>query len=433
MTDSLSISPVALSSPAGIPPAAFALPKTGTPAPVMPSFAGGGSVVELSTNGRLLSAIFSFRSALETLPVNTADSSPANLAATARSLVAAFTDLQNSSTSLPNLAATPPGNALATAARSSNAGTLLALQNIGIDLLSAAATTPDALDLTIFSNAIAADPVATQTTLAAATRGLIDQADTLEADIVSTVVLPSIPLPVATIEPARVVSADSPPQPGSVQEASIGIGTPINPQPEPPATTPLPAVAAAPAFDPRPALAPDDAGSAEVLPLPLPPTDVPDVLIANTVPADQPNPPATTGAASPPLAVPPPAIAAPIPTPTPATVPTVTPPPLAADVIAAERRANVNTIALQTLLSDPRLRALDNHADPAYAAVIAASHLSDFDSPRPFTDARALATDTIGPVSALLRVRAIADYREAAGEPQQRTLIGTSTTRQYWI
>jgi hypothetical protein len=114
-------------------------------------------------------------------------------------------------------------------------------------------------------------------------------------------------------------------------------------------------------------------------------------------------------------------------------VATVTPPPLAADVIAAERRASANAIALQTLLSDPRLRALDNQADPAYAAVIAASHLSDFDSPRPFTDARALATDMIGPISALVRARAIADYREAAGEAEQRTLIGTSTTRQYWV
>ncbi|PKO34682.1 MAG: hypothetical protein CVU34_06105 [Betaproteobacteria bacterium HGW-Betaproteobacteria-7] len=420
MADSLSISPVALFSPAGVPPVAFALPANSRPAPAISSLASRDSVVDLSANGQLLSALFTFRSTLEALPVATADSSPANLANTAQSLVDAFATLQNSSAILPDVA---------------EAGSLFPLQDLGIDLLSVTTTTPPAIDLTTLSNAIAADPVATQTTLATATQSLIEQAGTLEAAVVSAVVPPSITLPLAAAEPAPVATTGVPPLPGTAPDDSIGIGTPINPLPQPPAATPLAPVAAAPpAVNPPPALVPNDAVSSEVPPISLPPTDVPDVVIVNTAPADQPNPPATTAAASRPPTVAPPASAPPIPTPTPAAaVATVTPPPLAADVIAAERRASANAIALQTLLSDPRLRALDNQADPAYAAVIAASHLSDFDSPRPFTDARALATDMIGPISALVRARAIADYREAAGEAEQRTLIGTSTTRQYWV
>lgn len=447
MADSLSISPVALFSPAGIPPVALALPANGTPVPAIPSVASRDSVVDLSANGQLLSAVFTFRSALEALPLNTADNSPATLAATAQSLVDAFTALQNSSTSPPGVTVTPAANALAgllsppldalaTEALISDADTLFGLQDIGINLLSATATTPPAVDQTALSNAIAADPVAARTTLATATQSLIEQAGTLEADVLSTVIPPAIPFPFAIAEPATVAPTGALPQPGTASDDHINIGTIINPQPVPPVATPLPAVAAAPpAVEPTPAAVPDDAVTAEVLTLPLSPTELPDVVIANTSPANQMNPSAaTTSAASPPPTVPLPAITAPIPTPAPvAAVPTVTPSPLAADVIDAERRASANAIALQTLLSDPRQRALDNHLNPAYSAVIAASHLSDFDSPRPFTDARALDTDTIGPVSALVRARAIADYREAAGEAEQRTLIGTSTTRQYWV
>ena len=418
MADSLSISPVALFSPAGVSPVAFTLPANGRPAPAISSVVSRDSVVDLSANGQLLSTLFSFRSALEALPVDTADSSPAGLASTVRGLVEAFATLQNNRTILPDLAA---------------ADSLFPLQDLGIDLLRATATTPPTVDLTALNSAIAADPVATQTTLAAATQSLIEQAGTLEAAVASTVVPPTIPLPLAPAESAPVGTNGVPPLPVTTPDDSVAIGTTINPLLQPPATTPPPPVAAAtPAVNPPPALVPEDAVSAEEQPLPLSPTDVSEVIIANTVPADQANPPATT-AGSPPT-VPPPAIAAPIPTPTPAiAVPTDTPPPLVTDAIAAERRASANAIALQTLLSDPRLRALDNQADPAYAAVIAASHLSDFDSPRPFTSSRSLASETIGPVSALVRARAIADYREAAGEPEQRTLIGTSTTRQYWV
>lgn len=117
------------------------------------------------------------------------------------------------------------------------------------------------------------------------------------------------------------------------------------------------------------------------------------------------------------------------------TQPQVTPglAPATIDTLAAEQRSTAANLTLQNLLTDPRLRAINNQFDPAYAAVIAASHLSDFDSPRPFIDPTALATDTVGPVSALVRAQAIADYREAAGEAERRTLIGTSTTHQYWI
>lgn len=123
MADSLSISPVALFSPAGVSPVAFALPANGRPAPAISGVASRDSVVDISANGQLLSALFSIRSALETLPVDT------------------------------------------------------------------------------------------QTTLAAATQSLIEQAGTLEAAVASTVVPPTIPLPLARTESAPVATNGVPPLP----------------------------------------------------------------------------------------------------------------------------------------------------------------------------------------------------------------------------
>jgi hypothetical protein len=67
--------------------------------------------------------------------------------------------------------------------------------------------------------------------------------------------------------------------------------------------------------------------------------------------------------------------------------------------------------------------------------MIAATHLSDFVAPRPVIEPKALASDSVGPVSALLRARAIASYTDeaAASEVGLRRIIGTSTTRQYWV
>ncbi|EKD99320.1 MAG: hypothetical protein ACD_23C00016G0005, partial [uncultured bacterium] len=80
--------------------------------------------------------------------------------------------------------------------------------------------------------------------------------------------------------------------------------------------------------------------------------------------------------------------------------------------------------ALQTLLADPGLRAIKNLFDPAYSALIAASHLSDFVLPSPVLDPKALADDAIAPVSPINMAHAIAYYNETAGAKPTLLLQG---------
>jgi 5,10-methenyltetrahydromethanopterin hydrogenase len=90
---------------------------------------------------------------------------------------------------------------------------------------------------------------------------------------------------------------------------------------------------------------------------------------------------------------------------------------LAADVLAAERRASAAAQMLQSLLADPGLRALRNHFDPAYSALIAASHMSDFITPDRVLNPKALVDDAVTAVSSIANARAIAYYHETAGTP----------------
>jgi hypothetical protein len=401
-------------------------------------FAEERSVVDLSTEGQLLSALSSFRSALppqpEATPVASETATPTplppdeDIAAAAQSLVDAINSLLDSTSALPSDTIAPTADtiseqllatltALATTPIAA-ADDALTLPDIGIAPPPASAGGPPLqLDQTLLAAAIASAPAATQAVLAETTAAVAAFAATAESQLATAT---TAPLPLAdlnllgTATPLAADTGDLPaltpaplPLPGAVavaEQANAGII--------------LPADAAI-----RAALQASGFGSAaETTSVAAP------LTTARTAAPAAPGPaPPLTGTAN----TPPTTSAAP---PVPASAPvTITPAPAAVDMLSAEQRSTAASLALQTALAAPWLRALNNHADPAYAAVIAASHLSDFDSPRPFTDARALATDTIGPVSALVRARAIADYREAAGEAEQRTLIGTSTTRQYWV
>ena len=77
------------------------------------------------------------------------------------------------------------------------------------------------------------------------------------------------------------------------------------------------------------------------------------------------------------------------------------------DVIAAERRAAAATQALQNLLASPTMRAFDIFFDPAYSALIAASHMSDFVARAQGNDPNALPADFPGPVLPVVRVRPV--------------------------
>lgn len=399
-------------------------------------FADERNIVDLSTEGQLLSALSSFRSALppppEATPVPGETTTPTPLspdetiAATAQSLVDAINTLFDGVSALPSGTVPPTADTiteqlLATLTALSTtpiaaADDALTLPDIGIAPPPAAAGGPPLqLDQTLLAAAIANAPAATQAVLAETTEALAVFAATAESQLAAAT---TAPLPLAELEllgTATPLAADTgillaltpaplPLSGAGIEQANAGIILP--------ADAAIRAALQAAGF----------AGAVETIAVAAPLTTERPASPAVSGPA-----PPTTGTTSNPPTTP-------AGTPVPAAAPvTVTPAPAAADVLAAEQRSTAASLALQTALAAPWLRALNNQADPAYAAVIAASHLSDFDSPRPFTNARALATDTIGPVSPLVRARAIADYREAAGEAEQRTLIGTSTTRQYWV
>lgn len=477
MADALSITPATLSATAGLAPVAATLPATARVATDSSLFAAATEAVDLSTEGRLLSALATFQASLanqtavaapstsgETAaadsPAPTTDAAvattdttdtaaaaeptpappateaeptpPADLAAAivaaAQSLADAFNTLLDSALALPAPVTTAPSPEQV-AAQLVVTLTTLATTPLGADEAAPAlpaiglALAPSAdgglalqVDSTQLASAIATSPAATQATLSGATQALAAVAAGVEEELAGAAIPPLPPADLNLLGTATPPAASELPIPGLV-------------------TPTLPPVLS-------------EAGADSAIILPADADIVAALQAAGLTSTSETTTAATIGTATAgttativpaPTALPP-AIATTTTAPTTADATTaaavtvaaaVTPP--AADVLAAEQRNTAASLALQTLLADPRLRAIDNQADPAYAAMIAATHLSDFDSPRPFTDPRVLNADSVGPVSALVREQAIADYREAAGEAEQRALIGTNTSRQYWV
>lgn len=321
MAHSPSIQPVALSGLAVVPPLAFRLATTASTASI---FANSSNLVELSSEGQLLSAVSSFRDTLLALPTNAAESSPAALLATAQGLVDAFNRLQGGAARLQSLVAALPGNALGN------------LQSIGIELQTASTL---GIDPGALNAAIGADPAETQALLAKATQSLIDLATTTE----------------------------NRPETGTIGATDQPAG----------ASTPSSAAASAPA----PAAAPT---------------------------VETPVSTATGSTAADDLGV---ATSAALGT---------------ADAMAADRRASEARLALQSLLADPRTRAINNLFDPAYSALIAAFHVIDFVLPDPALNPKALAAEVPPPISRAAMARAIAYYNEAADEAWKRIVSHTS-------
>lgn len=87
--------------------------------------------------------------------------------------------------------------------------------------------------------------------------------------------------------------------------------------------------------------------------------------------------------------------------------------------------ASALALQLQRLLLDPTFHVTNNLINPAYAALIAASHLSDFVAPVPVINPDTFAADVPGPVSPIAMAHAIAYYSEAAGEKFSRDMRRT--------
>lgn len=478
MADALTIRAAAPERVAAIGPAA-ATAARGVVAPTGAIAAGtdSGSVVVLSVAGQLLSSLSVFRSRLESLP--SATDTP-----TANALQQALTALQVSSRQLSEAA---PGSSelLAAVLASRNPSTaapggdavLAALLTTGADPLAVA---PGATALTADILAAPAGLAAsTQTSPAETTRSLIEQAGTLESELFDALALPAAPtlanrpalsasLPVSELAPAvntefgSAVDALSPPPtatPPAAPAVSPAVATPATSaaadasatsaasaapapsdatgapsNPAEPVAPGVPGTPAGPASTVAPVIAADaapDAADLLITPLtsvapaaaPAPPAGTP----PSVVPVAR-GPAFTTLATLPAVSTTPAAPAAPV---------SVAVSPAATDAAAAGRVAAARMAEQTVPAVDPFRRALRLQFDPAYAAVIAATHLNDFDARRPVTDARALASDSIAPVTALVRDRAIADYREAAAGEPARPVRGsrtasTGTANRFW-
>ena len=454
MADSLSIQPVILSGLAGIPPVAFqrlTTDATLSATSVASLFSGSSNVVELSGNGLLLSAVSSFRNELETLQTGLSDSSPATIANAAAGLVEAFNSLQGNTSRLQSIAAALSGNTLnsqlsrtlsnlASTSITADDTNLAPLQSIGIDLLSTPTSTGNALKLSLdqaeLAAAVSADPERSRAVLAGATQSLIDLASGFETQVVRAAVSLGSLTPIGATTVPRVdlgtllgLSADS-----TTQDIAVPTSLLQNLN----ADTVLNAIGLSDLDLDALGL---DAGSltledsllrgalANALLSPNSPAPTEENLLASVnvslaePPAGAPTvtmPPATSAAATP---GPEPPVATPLVTPIVASAITgieafTTNANIAAanDALLAERQASEARLALQSLLADPALRARNNLFDPAYAAMIAASHLSDFVTPDRTNNPKSLAADAVQSVLPIAVTRAIGYYNEAAAE-----------------
>lgn len=446
MADSLSIPPVALSGLAGIPPVAFQLLTARASTSATSIFASSSNVVELSGTGQLLSAVSSFRTTLQGLQTNAADSSPANVAATAQGVVDAFNTLQGNTANLQIVFSALDGNALATQfVRSLNesvSGSILAgntnlgsLRNIGIELQSTATSTTLRIDQNRLNAAVNTDPVGTQSLLTGAAQSLIDLTTGFESQVASATVS------LSTL--TQLGAAGSPIDLGAVLDGlqttssvqGIGVATDLLQSLSADTVANLLQVSdldlAAVGLDSGTLLSNSDAIRGALVTALLSPNNAVTLL-------GNPSLLETVGTANP-VATPATPIAGTASAAAPATpagaaqtvaaaavtaaanaqvaVSTLGGPATPTDAIAADRRASEATIALQALLADPSLRAIDNLSDPTYAALIAASHLSDFVAPSPAAiNPKTLVPGALTPILAAPRPYGIAYYNEAAGE-----------------
>jgi len=409
MIVSFSLPPIGTLNLATIAPVTSRLFDAITPATAAPTFNGGSSVVQLSSSGSLLSAISSFQSELQILQNTSTDTTSGGVFTQAQDFVDAFNSLQDSIASLQPLFDSLSGtslvdgfaqtlNELATTTVATGSASLGNLGSIGIELQ--AASPPSAgvtlgIDQNVLASAVATNPAGTSAILDQAIQSFSDQTAGFESQVVDVLVaqanlavsaatttapvdLTSLAVPGTTTLAEGIdtgtdllqnLAAATVPNYSSVTNLDLAAARNVtnllteNERVTPTAPTPI-----------------DDSSAtlAEIAPTPT---------TGTTIPAGTENP-ATAGPS--------------------------------AEASAANYNASAATLALQALLNNPSARALSIAVDPAYAAVVAASRLSDFILPTPTINPRGL-PDAVQPVAAIMATTRIGSYVEAAGvEIRQR-------------
>ena len=456
---SVTSSPVGLSTLTGVTPAVLQLLSSESSATVSSIFASSSTVVQVSGTGQLLSAVSAFTNALDALQANPADATPASVRATAQGLANAFNGLQdnvsNAQTIFGSLTSSVPVdqfsltlNGLATAAIATGTASLGNLQSIGIELQSTVSLRTGATDFALSLNqntlnaAATADPAGTQalldqaiTALRSPLTGFEAQAATLAinqnalnalggtttqpVDLTATLGLDTTTTAPGATVPTNLLQLLTPDTVANgiqltdldLAAAGVDIGTVLS------QTDVLRGSLAATVLTPAATATVSSATIAQTLTAAtataattINPAQAAAATATPTVAATTTATPTTTAAATvlPTTTAPTPTVATAAPVATTATA--------AADVAAADLRAAAATQAVQNQLLDPtRLAIANNRFDSAYAAIIAASHLSDFVSPMlPGTNPASLVADIPAQVLPAAAIRAIGYYNEAS-------------------
>ena len=462
ITDSFAISPLGLAT---IPAVAVQQINTSTSTVTALSSVVGSnasSIVDLSGLGQLLSAVADSRSRLEVLQAGSDDTSQAGVLASAQGFVGAFNSLQAGSSGLQGLFDSLAGtvlndqlalslNEVASVAIAAGAATLASLQDIGIVLettTASASVVPGfalLLDENALSDAVTNDAAGTAVLLERASQALLSALSGFELQAASAVVSK---IDLTVLGSATVPASDL----GNVlglNTSSSAVGADI--------ATDLLSLLSADTVANDVLLSDLDLaavglGRATLMSDTAVRTGSLSVDLLNTAAAVNPlNAELTTLTESGVRAIATteeaaPAIAASVTTGTQAAevdstlttaqqlaALTTTSPALVStsqasslsggvnsDALAAERDLSAASIALQNLLANPALQLIRKHFDPAYSALIAASHQHDFIQPEPLVDARRLSlVDTPAAVLSTERLHALADYSES-GSAQLR-------------
>ena len=370
--NTVSVPPSALLGLTGSTPVGFELSGSVT-ALGGTSFDRVSVLVQLSGSGQVLSAVSSFRDQLNALQSTPPDTRPAAVLAQAQGLVEAFNGLQDRLGSLPSGFGSLSGvltpdqldlslDQLATAAVTAGSSSLAGLASIGIQLQST--VSPETgqtglvlrIDQDVLNAAVAANPSGTQAQLAQATAAFLAPLAELEAEVASAAVTRSDLLLLGNATAIPTLDLD--------EQTGVGAGLALALAGQTSGAT---------------------AGNAQADGSPDNPDLAVPIRLQTLLSGTSPLPVEDTSAAAPTLAV------------------------------EADRAAAEASLLRQSLAENPSARAINtSRFDPAYAALIAALHLSDFVSPTAQGRSGLAQNDTPPEVSALARTQAIGDYNEAA-------------------
>jgi hypothetical protein len=456
------VSPAILTGVARVGTAAFRLLTGSTASSVVGT---GGTAVELSASSLLLSSVSLAETRLAAVQSSgSAAAGQDEVLAAAQDLTEAFNQLQTTVADVQGVFTAIAGastfgqfsssvNALASDFLVADEAAVEALQSIGITLQAlpggADIVAPLVIDEAVLQAAVAADQSGTQAVIAGTAQALADLASGFESDVAEATATLANVSPVATLAAGE---ADL----GTALGVDATAATPLAALPTSalqnlPADTVLNAVTAndldlaAAGVDEAAlqteATTTENGLAATLLATADETTAATAVLATNAandrltallainatatvVTTDTTVTPEVAGAAAPTAAE---AVATAVGQPvatetTPTAIPAAGVPAVAVglDGNAADISAAAATQALRVQLANPTRLAINNVEDPAYAALIAATHLSDFVTPEPVVDPRRLLADVPTSVSAAARAHGIAYYREVGDEESRR-------------